>query len=98
MASESTPERPKPPVARLSLRRKTVQTLLTFLLIIVVEVLPALARQRERRRTVDHARIGVSRFDSLRLLSLRPRRHGAQWSWKSGFATWAKAISITRWI
>ena len=39
MASESTPERPKPPVARLSLRRKTVQTLLTFLLIIVVEVL-----------------------------------------------------------
>ena len=39
MAHESIPERPKPPVARLSLKRKTVQTLLAFILIIVVEAL-----------------------------------------------------------
>ncbi len=39
MAHESIPERPKPPVSRLSLKRKTVQTLLTFVLIIAVEIL-----------------------------------------------------------
>ena len=39
MTPESIPERPKPPVSRLSLRRKTVQTLLAFILIIVVEIL-----------------------------------------------------------
>ena len=39
MAPESTPESPKPPIARLSLKRKTVQVLLTLVLIVVVEIL-----------------------------------------------------------
>ena len=39
MAPESIPETPSPPVARLSLKRKTVQTFLAFVLIIIVEIL-----------------------------------------------------------